>query len=68
MIEDKEAFFKYIIRFHSYDSETNSFIHEFIDKMEKERRLNEVSVKFFKVVLSRENSFNNNILYIIYYY
>ncbi len=68
MIEDKEAFFKYIIRFHSYDSETNSFIHEFIDKMEKERRLNEVSVKFFKVALSNFDYKSLVLLVKAYYY
>lgn len=68
MVIDKEVFFKYIIRNHSYDGETNSFIHEFIDKMEKDRRLNEVSIKFFDVVLSNFDYKSLVLLVKAYYY
>ena len=68
MVIDKEVFFKYIMRNHSYDGETNSFIHEFIDKMEKDRRLNEVSIKFFNVVLSNFDYKSLVLLVKAYYY
>ena len=68
MIEDKDNFFKYIMRTHSFDGETNSFIHSFIDKMEKDRRLNEVSVKFFKVALSNFDYRSLVLIIKAYYY
>lgn len=68
MIEDKNEFFKYIIRYHSFDGDTSSFIHKFISKMEKERRLNEVSVKFFKIALNNFDYKSLVLLVKAYYY
>ena len=65
---DRDTLLKLIIHRQSFDGETNSFIRYFLYKMDKEKRLNEVSIKFFKVALSNFDLNNIKLLVKTYYY
>ncbi len=65
---DRENLLKYIIHNQSFDGQTNAFIHKFLYKMEKEHRLDEVSIKFFKIAISNFDLDNIKLLVNAYYY
>ena len=65
---DRERLFKLIIRNHSFDGGTCSFINDFLYHMERSKRLKEVSIKFFKVALSNFDLANIKLLTKAYYY
>ena len=65
---DRDTLFKLIIHRQSYDAETNSFISSFLYKMSKEKRLDEVSIKLFKIALNNFDLKNIKLLIKAYYY
>ena len=65
---NKDTIITSILSNQSFSSEHASFIHEFMDKLERDHRLNEVSVNFFRGFLGHYNIDTIKLLAYIYYY
>lgn len=65
---DKDTIITSILFKQSFSSEHASFIHEFMDKLEKDHRLKEVSINFFRGFLGHYNIDTIKLLAYIYYY
>ena len=65
---NEEDLLKHILYRHSYDGDINNFFRSFLDKMKRDHRLEEVSVKFCKLALTNFNLESIKLLIRTYYY